>query len=748
MSLETDDINLKNPKLPKWVLPQSTNFIDFINTELKQYKVIEVKKQTCEIQSKSGEVKKLTPTPYQLTLQKIINDTTPYRGLLLYHGLGSGKTFTSLYIAENMDRKVIVLLPASLKSRWIDEFGKLDPIRYARPPNYNSLPKEMKKKIDENINLEISKKYTFISHNAYNVADKLFSLRTKEKQKIIENGEGELDSGYVIKHIGSLDNKLLIIDEVHNLLTNIISANSKNGMRIYDMIMKAKNLKILALSGTPVVNDPYELAVLFNMLRGQIPLGKEIYTVFPDDYTKFKDYFIDQSNNIIKNKHIFQERIAGLVSYIRGSNDENLEVYPSSKFEKINIPMSLYQWKVYIKARQKEIDKEIASKSFLNLQVSALKLKKPNAQGSGDFKIASRTASNFVFPENIPKPKAMTATETITAYRKRIKETLDELTDEFLDKHLEIYSPKYKWIVDFLNKNPKGLTLIYSDFLTLEGIGILKKVLDYQGFTNYNNPNGKDYKRYAEFTGDIDDDERSKIISMYKDIDNKDGKNIKILFGTSAAAEGLDLQSVRHVILLEPYFHNNVLRQFIGRAVRRCSHINLDTKDRNVNIYLLISTKPDFKEIEDNKKLSMSFPGSDKMTTDQMLFMKALNKEKINNEFLNAMKEIAVDCELNKELNKSKKHPITCATCEGNYKNKLMYEPNIDIHIIKGNSHCIPPEKLLINQMIEINGKEYGIDQKNNLYEMNANKQYVKVGKFKDNNIVLTSTRRNLRKNK
>ena len=40
-----------------------------------------------------------------------MNLYTPYRGLLLYHGLGSGKTCTSIAIAEGMkDSKSIIIM--------------------------------------------------------------------------------------------------------------------------------------------------------------------------------------------------------------------------------------------------------------------------------------------------------------------------------------------------------------------------------------------------------------------------------------------------------------------------------------------------------------------------------------------------------------------------------------------------------------------------------------------------------------
>ena len=62
-----------------------------------------------------------------LTHQKIVRDYlnlfTPYRGLLLYHGLGSGKTCSSIAIAEGMkdNKKIIVMTPASLRRNYIEE---------------------------------------------------------------------------------------------------------------------------------------------------------------------------------------------------------------------------------------------------------------------------------------------------------------------------------------------------------------------------------------------------------------------------------------------------------------------------------------------------------------------------------------------------------------------------------------------------------------------------------------------------
>jgi hypothetical protein len=65
-----------------------------------------------------------------LTHQKIVRDYlnlyTPYRGLLLYHGLGSGKTCTSIAIAEGMktNTQIFVMTPASLRRNYMEEIKK------------------------------------------------------------------------------------------------------------------------------------------------------------------------------------------------------------------------------------------------------------------------------------------------------------------------------------------------------------------------------------------------------------------------------------------------------------------------------------------------------------------------------------------------------------------------------------------------------------------------------------------------
>ena len=60
---------------------------------------------------------------YQLLVKSYLNTSTPYRGLLVYHGLGTGKTATAISVAESISSQldITTLLPASLEANFITE---------------------------------------------------------------------------------------------------------------------------------------------------------------------------------------------------------------------------------------------------------------------------------------------------------------------------------------------------------------------------------------------------------------------------------------------------------------------------------------------------------------------------------------------------------------------------------------------------------------------------------------------------
>ena len=99
-------------------------FISHLSSLFNKYKQ-EIQDQstveTCDTKAKDSKKGEFNLMIHQRVVSDYLNLYTPYRGLLLYHGLGSGKTCTSISIAEGMksQKKIFVLTLASLKANFL-----------------------------------------------------------------------------------------------------------------------------------------------------------------------------------------------------------------------------------------------------------------------------------------------------------------------------------------------------------------------------------------------------------------------------------------------------------------------------------------------------------------------------------------------------------------------------------------------------------------------------------------------------
>lgn len=680
------------------------NFEEFRNIKLK----LKDKKKInpCEIDTLK---KKLLS--YQRILRFYFTKGNKYRGLLIYHGLGSGKTATSISIAEKLDRQVVLLIPASLKGEWYSEIMKWGSKDYKKPKDFDTLSLKEQKKIEKQLREKIDKKYIMISHNSGITGEKIRQLDRYVKDET-NIPESDADSTFVMsqmKKIGGLDNKLLIIDEVHNVLTNITNLRSKNGEEIRKSIMNAKNLRLLFLSGTPCIRDPFELGVLFNMLRGKMKIqgDRQVYYSFPEEYGLFREYFVKrkESDFHIRNKHVFQDRINGLVSYFSGIKEDNLrEIFPSKNIKTILVRMSSYQWKKYIQARSVELEEERKSK-YRKVDVEKVKNKKPGRQSFTTYRMSTRQISNFVFPPKIKRP-VLNRNEDPKVHQQNIAKVLINLNKTHLKDELEKYSPKMSAIINNIEETKKGKIFVYSDFLTLEGIGIFTRVLDVFGYKKYNDSNTKPYKSYAVWSGKTSDNERNLIKKKFNDKKNKYGKDIRIFLSTAAGTEGISLTCIKKLIIMEPYWHRTRIDQVIGRAIRICSHKDLPIEERHVDVFLYLSIQP--KGIDVRKILKEE---ENNETTDLSLFSKANRQQKLIREFLDSMKEMAIDCHFNYQHNKNEVKQ--CRICDKT--NDLIYEPDIENSFYMNN--CITNEEREVI-VVEYKNKEYGIDNDSEVFDI------------------------------
>lgn len=247
-----------------WTLPDAKSFQTFLNTTFPEM---------IEDVSVDSTLKLLEN---QSIVSNFLREQSPYRGLLLYHGLGSGKSAASISIAEGyIDRDVVVMLPASLSMNYKHELKHFQTKNKYTLIHYNS----------SNVIQTILKKllplktYSKLIHEAKHRDEEKepikLNKRTISKKERVQGKElnSLLDKLYDPK--GKIDNpfsnKTIIIDEVHNLMSMLVGSGA-NGVLLYEMMMNASNMRMVCLSGTPAINSVFELAMLFNLIRGYMKL--------------------------------------------------------------------------------------------------------------------------------------------------------------------------------------------------------------------------------------------------------------------------------------------------------------------------------------------------------------------------------------------------------------------------------------------------------------------------------------------
>jgi hypothetical protein len=209
------------------------------------------------------------------------------RGILVFHEMGFGKTRLAVAAAEGLRktpgvRRVIVLAPKSLAE------------------NFRATVAEMGGDTDA---------YRYATANASNMFEQVAAIA---------------DPFGASRTTAILDDTVLVVDEAHNLF-NAVTNGSSNAKRLYDNIMAAKNLRLMFLTGTPIVNHPFELVPCFNMLAGPLAMRhldartrgeySPYITLFPESFDVFSELFIDGSSRRLKNRERFANRVAGLVTY-------------------------------------------------------------------------------------------------------------------------------------------------------------------------------------------------------------------------------------------------------------------------------------------------------------------------------------------------------------------------------------------------------------------------------------------------
>ena len=623
--------------------------------------------------------------------QKIVVDylmkVSNIRGLLAYHKMGSENparvAICEILLKLYPDRRVIFIANKSLHGNFRKTIIK-----------YHELANDID--VDQ-IEAHIKKNYSFVTMNASNMLKQVHAATQGETldeyielQSSNQNGDLVLKEDDVRLDV-NLDRAIVVMDEFHNLL-NSISNGSKNAVGLYDAGMRAEDAKFIGLTGTPVVNDPYEAAIGFNLFAGPIkdPTkkgSKSITTLFGEDYSDFLKMFVENPQAIeidsqvkarprIKHRDKFCDRIMGLVSYY-GADTEEAAQFPT-EFDILvqRIPMSYKQYAFYATARDKELEEN--KRSFVRGKPA--RLKKSSGASSSSYRVRSRQISNYLYPtyatkswrtetgnlkyeqyidkllpESLQLPALNELSPKITRLLQNISiHSLPGILDEFRppkDKLAKLIKKRTE--INKKKLDERGLKswapgigpgVVYSQFLD-SGVNLVARILDGYGWSQFET--GTKGPKYAIVSGEVPPEVRDQLIIAFNDPANKDGSKLALLLITQTGAEGLDLKHGRHVHVLEPYWHWSRIRQIITRIVRLGSHIDLPQEAQTVQPYMYLSDYPidgSGKTKDDRIQIDLELRMKSEETTDVTLYHKAMQNQMLIDDFLSAMQDASIDC--------------------------------------------------------------------------------------------------------
>lgn len=545
-----------------------------------------------------------TPTKHQQDTVKAFMKSK-YKGLLLYHKLGSGKTCTAYLIADKMLSKgkidkVYILSPGSLRAGWVNEYCKV----CGKDSNY------------------LQNNYIFITYN------------------------------YMVgRDLPNFNNSLVIIDEVHNLI-NGAKNQSFHPTAIYNALAKS-DCRILALSGTPVHNYVYEFALLGKLLKpGSFPEIRQSKDTLNEG--AFMKYFLIEEDGTLKptNVKTVKNMLSGIVSYYPGAGEEFV---PTIEYmEPIKVVMTLEQeknyWVKFIQEKKlaypPDAKLKYTERAKYNLLQQLYIMAKKN--------ILTRAASNFYYPKEliikygIPLDELLN--DEVEEYTENNREPRAVWKDlpvseggwvkkkYFKDGHLyTLFSTKFAALLLNITMHNLQKHVLFTFFKKKSGVILIKSLLGMCGI-------------HAEiFSGDLDDRQRKDLLYRFNSPENRYGEKIRILLVTEAGAEGISVLEARHMHILESSPRMNKTIQAIGRIARFKSHINLPKNEQNVKVWrywsmaspLPITITSTTLNTDGQEETSITTI-EDKTTVDESLYYKGMKTLREVDSFLKILQEVSI----------------------------------------------------------------------------------------------------------
>jgi hypothetical protein len=571
---------------------------------IDEEKIDDVQKEICPSEDKNYKL-----LSHQIIIRNYLNFNTPYNSVLLFHGMGSGKTASSITIAENYKmnisdfnrNKTFVLVSGdTIEQNFRKEIHDIEKgynqATFTDYINYfpNDSPDVKQRKVDSLI-------------------DKNYEIEHYQKlTNIISKKRDELElSGFKKWIKQSYSNRVFIIDEVHNLK---LIDKSENKIKRYDavklIVENATNLKLVLLSGTPMGHSVKEIIDLLNLLLINDKQDTiELKTVFKSN--------LDFTEN---GKELLNELSKSYISYI---TKENPYTFPKKVYPKKSIHISDFINKKFDEDFSLQYDLENEYK------IVPCQMKEQQKTNYLNFLKDKKTKVNI---QDLIQLQLINYNYSGDAIKKGQDKVIYDIPfNDFKEDRLEDLSTKFYQLLQHIKKSP-GTIFIYTNFVD-KGVLMIASMLLKNGISLFNSrkdsttelllskksgfknkrikPNKKTQicyhcnknqishtdsdhifapMQFDYIIGQTSEEVEKKIIHTFNSEENHNGNKLKIIIGSSVLKEGVSFLRVRQLHILEPWHNKSRLDQVIARGIRHCSHKSLNKEDRKVKIFLYCAT--------------------------------------------------------------------------------------------------------------------------------------------------------------
>jgi hypothetical protein len=317
------------------------------------------KERANELCGKKSEVFELMP--HQLFVKNFMSRHTPYSSILLYHGLGTGKTCSAIGIAEEtrkynrqsgMNRKIFVIAAPNVQDNFRSQLFHEDKLLFEngvwnlntcigntllQEINVQSFQRMQKTAIVKSIHDLIHKHYRFMGYRQF--ANYIHSRISVRNASLTKEEKSEERVKNIHRHF---NDAMIIIDEVHNV-HQLVDDEAKDddeepekrgGARRGDapksseepltkMLMEisthANNVRFVLMSATPIFNSQSEIIWLVNLMN----MNDRRPTITIKDVFDKQGGFVQASslNPYAENgDDLLRRKLVGYVSFVRGEN--------------------------------------------------------------------------------------------------------------------------------------------------------------------------------------------------------------------------------------------------------------------------------------------------------------------------------------------------------------------------------------------------------------------------------------------